>query len=292
MAYRLKRKKRLTPEIRRVARKEIQRAIEHLRKQNASNGGEFVHEARKNLKKERALVRLIRENLGNKRYKKENGSLRNIAQGLSPRRDAEVLLNTLRKFRSAHGMNSLTPALIKLRKTFVKQEKSASRQVSRSGKKLDKELKAARRRVKDWRLGKIKKTDLWAGIHTAYKRGRKAFMTAREESSPENLHEWRKRVKDLGYHFDVIECFCSKELKGVAEDLSKLGDHLGDDHDLVMLGMAARSDSLTEQEINEISKSIVASRKSLQKAAFKLGEAVYAEKPKEFLERLRKCWKG
>ena len=42
------------------------------------------------------------------------------------------------------------------------------------------------------------------GLRRIYRRGRKAMRAAREDPSAENLHEWRKRVKDLWHATEIV----------------------------------------------------------------------------------------
>src|SRR4051812_4537805 len=97
MKLQLKGGQRVEPEIRRIARKEISAIVKQLATRGPQNEGESLHEARKHLKKIRALLRLLRDDLGDRTYRKENRSFRDVGRVLSPRRDAEVLVKTLEK---------------------------------------------------------------------------------------------------------------------------------------------------------------------------------------------------
>jgi CHAD domain-containing protein len=57
--------------------------------------GEAVHEARKSLKRLRALVKISRPALGDARYRRENAEFRQTGRLLSAARDAKVLIETL-----------------------------------------------------------------------------------------------------------------------------------------------------------------------------------------------------
>src|SRR5260370_31890223 len=78
----------------RLIRKQIRKALEAL-------GGrrplpdDAVHDARKQLKKVRANLRLLREELGLRAYQRENAWAREAARPLTGVRDAKVLLETL-----------------------------------------------------------------------------------------------------------------------------------------------------------------------------------------------------
>ena len=50
-----------------------------------------------------------------------------------------------------------------------------------------------------------------------------------------DLHDWRKRVKDLWYHERLLAPTCGPTVRGHAKELDRLSDLLGDDHDLALL---------------------------------------------------------
>ena len=57
--------------------------------------GEAVHEARKDLKKLRSALKLVRPVLGEKAYRRENERFRDVARELSDVRDAQVRAETV-----------------------------------------------------------------------------------------------------------------------------------------------------------------------------------------------------
>src|ERR1700736_4154262 len=58
-----------------------------------------VHELRKDLKRLRALLRLLRGSVGEATYDRANQILRDMGRPLTPIRDAEILMRTLGKVR-------------------------------------------------------------------------------------------------------------------------------------------------------------------------------------------------
>jgi CHAD domain-containing protein len=127
-----------------------------------------------------------------------------------------------------------------------------------------------------------------SGIHRTYRRGRKRLRAVEEEASVTNLHELRKRVKDLRYQLRLIRGD-SEMLAALAEHAHDLSDHLGDDHDLALLRdvvqrrRAAFSDPGDKRHLlDEIDQR----RGELQFAAISLAERIYADKPKRFMKRL------
>ncbi len=104
-------------EVRRVARGRIDHALDELRGESDSTREEAVHEARKDMKKLRALLRLVRGELGDRVYAFENTCFRDTARELSGVRDADVMLVTLGDLEERYGElpgagGRLRPALV------------------------------------------------------------------------------------------------------------------------------------------------------------------------------------
>jgi CHAD domain-containing protein len=138
-------------------------------------------------------------------------------------------------------------------------------------------LEEARARVDDWPLERDGFDAFEDGLSQTYRRGRRAWRAALKEPSTENLHEWRKRVKDLWYHCSILEEAWKPVMKALAGEAHELSDRLGDDHDLsVLLDFGA--DSL---------EPLIATRRGeLQDDAFAYGQRLYADKPKAHVRRI------
>src|SRR3954451_21980380 len=94
MAFRLALSESVDKGLRRIVNEEIESAIEHLRKEDDSLQGDGIHEARKSIKKVRAIVRLLMPGLGAAGFR-ENRALRDTGRALSKLRDAAALIETV-----------------------------------------------------------------------------------------------------------------------------------------------------------------------------------------------------
>src|SRR6266404_4061342 len=98
MSYELRKDETLGDGICRIVCRQIENAIGASRtKQNGK--GSPVHETRKHLKKARAALRLVRGEVDQDLWKKEDRCLGKVAQMISQVRDAEVRLQTVRQLR-------------------------------------------------------------------------------------------------------------------------------------------------------------------------------------------------
>ena len=94
MKYRLKQSESVPEGVRRMAAGQLDKALEHLACQDGKRD-KHIHEARKATKRLRALVRLVRRDLGDEVYALENQCYRDAGQRPSGLRDATVLIETV-----------------------------------------------------------------------------------------------------------------------------------------------------------------------------------------------------
>lgn len=111
----------------------------------------------------------------------------------------------------------------------------------------------------------------------------------RSDPVAENVHEWRKRTKDLWYQLRILRNAWPPVIYETAEQAHDLADLLGDHHDLAVL-----AEDLTAREIagdRDAAKDLIDRRQGeLLKCAFEVGERLFAEKPKAFGTRFEAYW--
>jgi len=259
-----------------------------VRDELADNPVETVHEVRKDIKKARSLLRLARPAIPGKTYRRENRYLRDTARGISGARDADVMVETVDELAERYVGRLPKRAFTTLRGRLAKE---ATASPGAEGDDLAGALDAARGRVGAWAPEDCDGGTLRAGAVRAYARGRDALAVVEHEPSAENLHEWRKRVKDLWYHQRLLRNAWKDPLKAMADESHRLADLLGDDHDLAVLAdRLAGSADLTDASATldrETMLTLIAERRAeLQVEALDLGRRVYAEKPKAYGRRI------
>jgi CHAD domain-containing protein len=278
----------------RVAAGRAQSAIERLRAGGADEAAaEAVHGARKDLKKLRTVLRLLRDELGGKRYRRANGHFREAARALSAARDAEVKPETLEAL--AQKEEGLPAEAVESWRKILDRDREAAANTARDRSTL--ERAAARidqglEEIRGWGL----EGDSWdlvgPGLTRAYRRGRRAMKnTERRRSEPE-LHEWRKRAKDLWYALRLLTAAWSGPLAAAAEEAHELTDLLGDHHDLAVLREDLAGRNLGERETAALEAAIGRRQEELAAAAFALGRRLYAERPQDFNRRMRRYWEA
>jgi CHAD domain-containing protein len=130
---------------------------------------------------------------------------------------------------------------------------------------------------------------LAAGFKRIYRRGLRAYRKAFEEPSSDNLHELRKRVKDLWYSAQILRPVARKQMKRVARTAHRLSEMIGDEHDLALLGerAAERRDRFDDEAAaDDLAERIERSKAELRSAALELGSRLYRKKPGKMVRRL------
>lgn len=299
MSYELKHSESLQEGIARIACAEIDDAVERLTKKR-NDLVETVHEARKDVKKLRALLRLVRPGLRTKTYRYENEFFRDIGHQLSDARDAQIMIESVDKLTSESKANgngrhngkrgNHRQELQEVRAHLEEQRDGINAMLKAKGvfDALITSFKEARERVEDWAAAASGWEIIEDGLGRSYERGRDAFELAYKKPTFTNFHDWRKRVKDLHYQARLLRSLWPDALTKLSDDISTLGDLLGDDHDFGVLERLL--EELNPELAPSIARAIEARRKELRAKAKPLGECVYDEKPKRFLNHFAALW--
>lgn len=294
-AYRLLEGEPVGPGIKRVIAAQVDDAITQLRGEAGTEPADAIHEARKDMKKVRSALRLVRDALGDDVWRRENDHYREAARQLSSHRDAEILVEALDELGERFGPTA-RDRFGALRGRLDEENRAAQDDgtLERTMAGAAAELAAGRSRIDGLSL----ESDDWAllapGLHRTYRRGRKRLRAVEEEASVSNLHELRKRVKDLWYQLRLIRDADRPMIGALADHAHDLSDHLGDDHDLALLReqVKRRRDAFASPaDQRHLLQEIDQRRGELQFAAISLGERIYAEKPKKFRSRLAKRYR-
>ena len=294
MGYHFKPGERFRDGVRRVAREEIDHAIAEIDDPELDRH-EAVHQVRKRCKKIRAVLRLVRPRM-KKRYSAENAFFRDAARKLSDLRDAQAQIETFtllmdeneaRRRRFAPVYDTLTAQ----RDALAHEEGELETRLAA----FRADMCGARDRVAEWPIRGKDFDVVGKGLAKTYRRGRNALDNAYAEGSSAAFHEWRKRVKYHWYHVRLFEYGWPPVFNALRDELKKLSDYLGDDHDLAVLRdriTAAPDDYGPGETVQGFLELLDARRKQFETEAQPLGWRVYAAKPKCIAAAWRACWEA
>jgi CHAD domain-containing protein len=241
-----------------------------------------VHETRKSLKRLRATVRLARDELGDEVYRRENVAFRDAGGWLGGARDSQVLLETLNALIDRHPEGP--PArFARFKRTLVGQHGTAQRRLHQGAAVAEvlSDLGRARARVGAWLLA--------PGFKRTHRRGRRAYRTARQEPSTENLHDLRKRAKYLWYAAQIVRAAAPKKMKRIARQAHELSNLIGEDHDLALLAQRAdeRRDRFADgTAAGELAALTERRRAELRREALDLGRRLFRKRPRKVVRPL------
>lgn len=292
MAYQLENNETLSFGLKRIVLEHIDKSVFNLSKGNGSFN-EDVHDTRKNFKKIRTVLRLVRTNLGEDSFQLENSFYRDAGRTLSDLRDSTVLIQTLDKLLSKSEQEMAAYDFSVFREFLIEKHKTISVTKSKKSKiinSLSTDLILARSRVFDWPLSgdgfKIIKKDL----QRIYEQGQTMMYAVFNESVKENVHEWRKREKDLWYAIRILNNVWPEIMNPLDELLGKLSDTLGDANDLFLLKEKIivnegkfKDNNHTRELINFIDRSII----DLLREARSIGRKIYSENSSYFVGRMK-----
>jgi CHAD domain-containing protein len=279
-------------EVRRILVEWIASAVALLNKKRVTDAD--IHDARKQLKKARAALRLLRGSIGEIAYRRENAALRDAARPLGAARDSRVLVAVLDALLERHKSTLKPVRLDKLRRILRQEQTHSRRALTRTViAKQRAALRAVIKRSERWRL----RGDDWAviadGFARSYRRARKNFAAAKESRGTECLHDWRKQVKYLWHQLQIVQPSRPGKIGALATRCHKLADNLGDDHDLAVLRSKIESHTQVlerTRDLDELLRRLDRRRVQLQDKAFALGSRLFADKPAVFAQHLSRYW--
>lgn len=291
MAFHFKKKESPTKAVRRLSRERIGKALDHLRKCDRL---EAVHSVRKEIKKVRATLGLVHEKMGEDVYRKRVKTLRAAARRLRDPRDARVRPQALERL-IVHFKSRLPAQPFAGIKKVLRQnchEEAREFMKGKSVAAVGRMLRKINRRAGDLKVKANGWTAIQSGLRESYSRGQKACKMALKETSPENLHQWRKHVQALWHQLRLLGPIRPESLRAAAGEMKTLSQCLGDDHDLVMLKqfVACHCAHRHAGEVKMLNGLIDLRQTELRSDAFALGSRFYAEEPSLFCRRLENYW--
>jgi len=254
--------------------------------QQSSISDDCAHEARKQLKRARAALRLLRPGLGDEIYRRENQALRDVSRVVSPLRDARAKLDILDTLRARHSRTLAAEELALLSMTLLKrlgQAHSRLQSGSRPVRKAIRMLRASQRRLRNLLRQEAPSRDLKKGMRKIYRRAQRTFEAAKAHPTPDSLHAWRRKTKYLDNAVGLLDVPKRSRLAMAQKRARCLGDWLGEEHDLVVLSEAIERDAgTTSPSVQRDLKAAIHNRfVKLCAKSLRLGAKTYARRPRK-----------
>ncbi len=313
MAYRLKLKEPLVKGVRRIAAEQLANAATRLQADGDPESG--IHEARKSLKRTRALLRLVRPGLGETQFRKSNDRLRDIARALSAARDRDVVRAHLARLTAenpsvakakqpvakakpliAKAAARLSAALAQASNSRTPENGSgaASPAPARNMAEALAEIDAVRGDLAEIGLHPASFETIVAGLTKSHRSGCKALARAHANPTEEEaLHDLRKAAQAHWRQMILVQQAWPEVCQARAAAAKTVADLLGLDHDVALLenvlaGPAA--EVLSRAERSALSRYCTARHAELRGAALPKAQLLFAERSERLGERMRYLW--
>lgn len=268
-----------------------------------------VHTARKATKKVRSLLRLVRNEVGDKVYRFENASMRDAARFLSETRTSAVLVHGVEDIRDLYAPLLAPGTFDEVLERFTVSRDRIEQRLMEDPDVIPRvvaNLERARSRYESLPTDPEARSLYGIGIRNDYRavgpglrsthaRGRREMVAACQTPTPEAFHRWRKRAKYLRHQMEILTPIWPEVMIGMAVTLDRISELLGQDHDLAeLLGTLANRPDLCP---NPLERSLIGAlaeqrRSDLQTAARILGRRIYAESPGSLAGRLGAYWES
>lgn len=287
MSYQLRRDETPGEGLRRICRRQVELALAIVAGEMESEDTP-VHETRKHLKKTRAVLHLVRKEIGRGLFKREDHCLRDVGRLISEIRDAEVRLQTARELQSITRRQR--------RRTYQKIEEILMLELENFIAAFAEwqvqaipMLERVRDEIDNWPVDQFDFNQLQRSVQATYKDGRNALAYAKRTKTAESFHVFRKEAKQLWYQLRILRPVNPVVLKNLTGELRSLGDLLGRAHDLSFLDERLRQepgDNAWQREGHELLAVVEASQSDLQRGAADLAARFYSERPRDFGARV------
>jgi CHAD domain-containing protein len=237
----------------------------------------------------RALARLLREEIGEREFRRVNSRLRDTGRRLAPSRDSVVRLATLSRLIALHPKALALEGIERLQGQ-LEADRAQAEEPAFDPRVLD-DVEKMRRELSRWNLLDHDLDALSPGLRRIYREGRRRYARVKHKHArPQDLHDWRKRVKALYYALDMLGGPNAKGARRITKRTERLGEELGEEHDLWMLSVYVERHPQAlgqDDRSREVLLKVIAQRrKRLRKRALAGGSRVYADPPSKFTRRI------
>lgn len=290
MTYRFKLQEPIAEGVRRIGLEQIDIAATKLASKEDTAAA--VHDARRCLKRLRAMLRLVRPGLAQSVYRREADRLIGIGRLLSGARDLYVMQQTLHKLETRFGKLS-DGASVRVRKLVKDGGDGNSGRETDARRQALTQLDLARRLFTGRAPDGLEFGHAIEGLGISYRKARKAFRRAYKQPSDDSFHAWRKRVQQHWRHMALLSRGWPEAMSARASEAKELSRLLGEDHDYAVLLAFARERSAPRLEPQDVAALLALCRRcqaQLRTEAKSRGERLFAERASDLKERVKLYW--
>ncbi|MCG8581585.1 MAG: CHAD domain-containing protein [Bacteroidales bacterium] len=254
-----------------------------------------VHEIRKAIKRIRAILRLVRWDIGEELYQSENMRFRDLGRQLSQLRDYHVIITYLAENFEAEELRIPENSFINLINYLnAKKEVELKRCVDNQTLETIKEqMEISTKDLSEFPFDFLGPHTIRQGTANAYSQCLNKISETQLKLDDHPLHELRKRVKYLLNQMILIQEVWPDFFKTYAVSLKEASDLLGDDHNIaeaISLVNSLPSDIISEEDKNNLTDSFRKERDHIHRELWPLLGKLFTEDAKAFVKRITSYW--
>lgn len=198
---------------------------------------ESTHQLRKKLKFFRAFVKLLKPYHSTEDLKQANFVLRDFGRQFSDLRDAHVRGLMIEEFRNEaifRQADSYIQRLDKHNRQEISQIEPTLFEPRNRFLQFSSELEQSKILMNYFHLDHPKPKSVLNSFKDSFQKSALAFQNAFQSDDPSLMHEWRKRLKDVQYQFELLLANLPDQLRTSYNFVVVLCDNLGRYNDLDM----------------------------------------------------------
>jgi hypothetical protein len=285
----------LGPEVRRLAVPEIEKAIAELSSVHA-DPHKAVHRARKQLKWMRALCALARP-ADPGFFSAENRRYRDIGRSLARPRTAAACVEAIDRFARDYPKQCERYDVDRLR-ALMATRADGNHAMEDFDATVDAAIascEAGLAALGKFRGGGDRRNDakvLRIAVRKNLKRIARSLEAADRDGRADDFHELRKAVKAHAVHIDLLAAVWPELAPGYAKSVARLGQSLGDLHDITMVRshLPGNPDAEIQKAVDCLLKLMRREEKKLHKRCLAKARRLLPDRPKKVANAVAINW--
>lgn len=249
-----------------------------------------VHEFRREMKRWRALLRLLEPFLG-KESEDLHTAARDLARDLGGARDPQSALEALDDL-AEHDLPLSERSIKTLRKRIddLRTAGEMSALTADMRLRIAEALADAEAAVNRWSLHVLTFPDIAKQLAASYRAARRVVPESWSDAGPDALHELRKLAVILRYQMQIVEPLWQRFTKMWIAEAQRLRERLGQHQDLEVLRTLAEPHHPLAHWRARLEPPIAARKRRHVAAAKRIAARLFVDKPSAFRRRLIVMW--
>ena len=199
---------------------------------------EAVHDIRVLMKKSRAVMKLISSQIDKETFEREYAAYREVGRMMCSWREDSVHRKTLKLLKKQRPQLFLLLKDNEKLESLMKKPETVSQppgDIENNLKKIEDLLIKTGYRIRFQSMDNLDPKQLLEQLDKSYNIVVDKYLTSRNYTKPENLHEFRKKTKDFLYQLCFFRSLNPTTVKTLEKKLDSLTQNLGKYNDLVQL---------------------------------------------------------